>query len=436
MHAFLHAAVDHVGAERRRALDEVAHRRDRENRQIRSGDEHGFVGGKALEPVAQAVANAYAVGPKVVGRPQIRISPLAGRRNDGDPSDRRAAAQHLDDAPDQRRTADVDEGFVRRAGLQLRDVVQRTAGENDGVHRHSGVVAKRVRIRSNVSGSRTRCAIASSVSPLSASVKTHEPDPASNALLAPAARSASIAAAISGARAAVIVVKIVLQRRFDGGEIASLQRFEHRDRGAAVTGALRPLVLVELAIGVRGRDGNRRPDDQDVPLRNCARGRDALARTLDERRRSRKKEGNVGSEVAREPQPVLRRRRPEGAAHRCAQNGGRVAGAAAKARLHRDPLRQKHAHRRQRAARALERLHGEIALVGELAAIAVEAEGGSGLEGQLVGQVERHHHAAYAVVPVAAPGEHFERQVDFRGCFQSAFRWPSREEAPLRRVPQ
>ena len=120
---------------------------------------------------------------------------------------------------------------------------------------------------------------------------------------------------------------------------------------------------------------------------------------------------------------------PKGA-HRCAQHGGRVAGAAAKARLHRDPLRQKHAHRRQRAARALERLHGEIALVGELAAIAVEAEGGSGLEGQLVGQVERHHHAAYAVVPVAAPGEHFERQVDFRGCFQSAFRWPFREEAP------
>lgn len=143
---FLDAAVDEIRGERPGAANEILRRDRRKHGQVGCRDEYVFVGRQSGETAAQALADMDAVGPKVVGEGKIAVILHAGRRHDDQASHARSVVEGRKDAADQRHAFDLDEGFVWRARLEARNLIERAAGEDYCIH--CGVAAKRVARRS------------------------------------------------------------------------------------------------------------------------------------------------------------------------------------------------------------------------------------------------------------------------------------------------
>ncbi len=146
--ALLDAAVDGVGPKRREALDEVVDGLPRQHRHVGGRHQHAGLGIEACQAVAQALGDAHAVGPQLVGEREVAVSAHARRRDDDDSADRRRCAQRGQHAPDQRDAADFDERLVRRAGLLQGHGIPRAAREHHRIdhsaRRQSGASAKPV----------------------------------------------------------------------------------------------------------------------------------------------------------------------------------------------------------------------------------------------------------------------------------------------------
>ena len=207
------------------------------------------------------------------------------------------------------------------------------------------------------------------------------------------------------------VVKIVVQQRFDLVEVRALQRRQQRDRDASCA-AVRPAAFVEFGVRVRGRNatGGLTTSACHAAARRWA---SRARRCLPPARPCRQEERHVGAERACETQPIERRTRAERAVHGRAQHRGRVARAASQAGLHRNALAQRHAiaggSPRARSGRTT-----RLSSPPSSARSHANSKRSLGFDRQFVGQIERYHDAANAVVAVVAPREDLERQVDLR----------------------
>ena len=142
-----------------------------------------------------------------------------------------------------------------------------------------------------------------------ASANTHEPEPASSGARAPAARSASRAPRSGGACRRSTAENRSTAATSTASKSPRCSASPRRSNARRCAGA-RGAPCVDARVRVGGRNRGRRLDDERVPARQRAERRHAFAGAFHQRRRSGEKKRNVGTQRARDLQPI---ERPAGA---------------------------------------------------------------------------------------------------------------------------